>query len=871
MSGSSESIKSEDSASQGGKSSTASSRIKTKAKKAALAAELASLKEQHELELQEFHLQQKKAQFMLETKLKVAAAEEAVYEQFDQHPSQLDIKIEPTSEELGQQQQPIQPQIQASEHRNNVRQENLEDTMPYPQHNQDLYQYQQIQDRLLEAISLSNVEIMKFNGNPLHYHEFMACFDNLIGSSTLDRGTKLMKLYQCCEGDVKNIIQCCMVMDPVLGYQRARELLRERFGSRFKIGEAWIEQITNGSALHANDRTGLRKFADELQVCLETLKALNLTKEISSNRELVKLAERLPFHLKARWLKVVRDIRQRGRSPDITDMVKFVSDAAEEVNDPVFGELTATSPRSASKPSFNKQHSKSSYSTAVTDNSSFPKPKKCFKCYQDHTLFGCDSFKSLTPDERFKFAQENRLCFNCLQQGHTSRICKLNRTCSVPGCQRKHTKFLHLFRESLSPERGTPHQEIENQPQPNKHLISSSTQTPFDEIQTAQNSFIDKSVTGAGRCVLPIVPVRVRAHNESQSVETYALLDTGSTSTFCTAALSRQLNAVERKQSLNLSTLGRSNSTVDTSVVSLIVDTGKDTEIVKLPRVYTRESINVKESHIAKMEDIRGWNHLEGINIPIVTQHEVGLLIGQDVPGALIPIEIRASEDGPYAVRTKLGWAVSGPVQPKMPEDIHTATTSFVGSDIKLEDGRLQIFRKNESSEVLQKDKVSSINVSNASAFRESSGKKDGVHNLSPTSFEKKTPKLPDDILTAEQRLQSSPKRLLIDDTLQKKHQVDVEHMLSNYSIMKVNKTEQLEDITSLYLPHHLIISPQVISDCVAKHNEEALPDKVPQGPDLANLPRVSPGKPLFGYMYFGVDSFTPYIVKQRNSEKGYG
>ncbi|XP_063964310.1 uncharacterized protein LOC135156299 [Lytechinus pictus] len=743
MSGSSESIKSEDSASQGGKSSTASSRIKTKAKKAALAAELASLKEQHELELQEFQLQQKKAKYMLETKLKVTAAEEAVYEQFDQHPSQLDVKIEPTSEELGQQQQPVQPQIQASERDNNVPHENLEDTMPYPQHNQDLYQYQQIQHRLLEAISLSNVEIMKFNGNPLHYHEFMACFDNLIGSSTLDRGTKLMKLYQCCEGDVKNIIQCCMVMDPVLGYQRARELLRERFGSRFKIGEAWIEQITNGSALHANDRTGLRKFADELQVCLETLKALNLTKEISSNRELVKLAERLPFHLKARWLKVVRDIRQRGRSPDITDMVKFVSDAAEEVNDPVFGELTATSPRSASKPSFNKQHSKSSYSTAVTDNSSFPKPKKCFKCYQDHTLFGCDSFKSMTPDERFKFAQENRLCFNCLQHGHTSRFCKLNRTCSVPGCQRKHTKFLHLFRESSSPVRGTPHQEIENKARPNKHLRSSSTQTPFDEIQTAQNSFIKKSVTGAGRCVLPIVPVRVRACGEGNAVETYALLDSGSTSTFCTASLARQLHAVERKQSLNLTTLERSNNMVDTSVVSLIVDTGPDTEIVKLPCVYTRESINIHDSHIAKVDDVTGWHHLDGINVPIVTQHEVGLLIGQDVPGALIPMEVRAADDGPYAIRTKLGWAVSGPVQSKVLHNIHKASASFIDSNSELED-QLQRFWKIEGTIILQRDKDMSLNDRKVLKFWENSIERDNGHYQLPIPFKERPPNLPD-------------------------------------------------------------------------------------------------------------------------------
>lgn len=60
------------------------------------------------------------------------------------------------------------------------------------------------------------------------------------------------------------------------------------------------------------------------------------------------MAERLPFYLKGRWLKLVRDIRQQEHSPDISDMVRCVSKAAEEANDPVFGELTATTKKSCS-------------------------------------------------------------------------------------------------------------------------------------------------------------------------------------------------------------------------------------------------------------------------------------------------------------------------------------------------------------------------------------------------------------------------------------------------------------------------------------------------------------------------------------------
>ena len=177
------------------------------------------------------------------------------------------------------------------------------------------------QHQLLDVISLPRAEMMKFDGNPLRYHEFITCFDNMILKSSLDFGGKLMRLYHLCEGEAKTVIQACMVMEPLEGFVRARELLAERFGSNFKIGEAWMTRVTEGASLHSNDHRGLQEFADDLRTCEQTLKALKLTQEIVSQRELVRIVDRLPFHLRNSWLKVVRYIRQQGNSPNISDLV----------------------------------------------------------------------------------------------------------------------------------------------------------------------------------------------------------------------------------------------------------------------------------------------------------------------------------------------------------------------------------------------------------------------------------------------------------------------------------------------------------------------------------------------------------------------
>ena len=70
--------------------------------------------------------------------------------------------------------------------------------------------------------------------------------------------------------------------------------------------------------------------------------------------------------------------------------------------------------------------------------------------------------------------------------------------------------------------------------------------------------------------------------------------------------------------------------------------------------VYAIENfIKLKESAIVK-EDINDIQHLKYIPIPSIA-NEVSLMIGQDVPDALKPLEVRDGGDGqPYAVRTPL-------------------------------------------------------------------------------------------------------------------------------------------------------------------------------------------------------------------------
>ncbi|XP_051155226.1 uncharacterized protein LOC127277872 [Leptopilina boulardi] len=66
---------------------------------------------------------------------------------------------------------------------------------------------------------------------------------------------------------------------------------------------------------------------------------------------------------------------------------------------------------------------------------------KCPLCKENHNLYKCSQFKSLSVDRRKEIAQNNHCCFNCLIPGHRPYSCVSEFTCAK--CHRKHNTLLH--------------------------------------------------------------------------------------------------------------------------------------------------------------------------------------------------------------------------------------------------------------------------------------------------------------------------------------------------------------------------------------------------------------------------------------------
>ena len=149
-------------------------------------------------------------------------------------------------------------------------------------------------------------------------------------------------------------------------------------------------------------------------------------------------------------------------------------------------------------------------------------------------------------------ALSKRLCFKCLNGGHFKDRCpKEAFKCQVRGCVEDHNTLLHptprhqterVSSTSVIP-RGSSLDAEDHLQQVNAATSNSGeVQRVTQERQGASSVTV---ATGAGerRVCLGVLPVKVTAKGGTRTVETYALLDSGSEVTLCKEQLFNDLGS----------------------------------------------------------------------------------------------------------------------------------------------------------------------------------------------------------------------------------------------------------------------------------------------------------------------------------------
>ena len=362
------------------------------------------------------------------------------------------------------------------------------------------------------------------------------------------------------------------------------------------------------------------------------------------------IIDRLPENLQNQWIKRSNKILNTGSEPTFNDLTLFVEERADDYNSK-YGQYIAEK-RSAATSKI-KQHEHVSKpkeikrlttlatsatggdastagldaeSTCTSTSTSLDAKKQCAYCEKiGYYIATCHHFKKLSIQEKREAVRKKNLCFRCLRAGYGSSDC--DKLCSV--CSKKH----------------------------HYHLHEEHSEKPTKDGKTLAASIVS-STTCMERSRATIGIFRVCVQHEESEMLCWALLDTGSNTTFIKRSVADALDLTGPDHNFSLTTVA-GTSIYDEMIVNfkLVSEDGENS--VDVHGALTIPSVQVRAKYDGKSH--KKYKHLEDLDFPAVDT-EVDIVIGADCPEMFWCFDER--HGGPkeaIARKTRLGWILLGP------------------------------------------------------------------------------------------------------------------------------------------------------------------------------------------------------------------
>lgn len=705
--------------------------------------------------------------------------------------------------------------------------------------------------------SLPSRELPTFNGDLISYLPFINAFEHRIEQKTENNQDRLYFLEQYTSGQPRELVRSCLHMDSQAGYAEARRLLNEHFGDPYRLSNAYIQKALNWNTIKPEDGKELHSYALYLRGCCNIVRSLPDMTELNTPSNLKLILSKLPYKLRERWRTKACEIQENTqRRARFHHIVEFLEKQARILLDPVFGSIqdsaikvsrTTELKRPLTKKSFattivpvtaKAEHSEESTSERTSGCRESPREtqprmaysRPCIFCKGDHFMESCHQMELQQHKDKVEFLKNNGMCFACLLKGHMSSACKRRLTCQI--CQKRHPTILHIQVPVKSPSI-----QAANQGAP-------VTQSSACTVNSSSPLTSPKKHIGAGvsDCKLAIVPVKVKSIKSSHAILTYAFLDPGSSASFCTQKLMEDLHVVGRRTEILLRTMGQERAVGTHRITGLEVSNVEESNFTELPEVFTQDRIPVSHGNIATEENIRKWPYLKDVQLTTI-KADIGLLIGANAPWALEPWRIIHSQgDGPYAVQTRLGWLINGPLSGGSPTDERgrLCVASNRISVARLEELLLRQYNQDFPERASEQAELSFEDKKFLKIADESAIKRDGHYEMR-LPFRDENLVMPNNKPVAELRAMTLRRKLLRNEAFHSDYTKFMNAMFDKGHAEKVPDEELSRcDGRVWYIPHHGVYHKKknkirVVFDCTASFQGTSLNLQLLQGPDLTN------------------------------------
>ena len=689
-------------------------------------------------------------------------------------------------------------------------------------------------------VRLARMDLPTFTGDPTKWQEF---WDSYSPAIHLNRSIPLAEKFSRLRGLLRDKAAKVIAgfATTAANYQRALELLFERYGQTHEISQAHMQAIVD-LPIPTNDFDSLQEFYDQTESHIRGLEALGHSQDQYGTLLAPLIINKLP-----------EDVRQpmtrtNGGSdwtlPAIRSLFKKELDVRRKSSSSSGQNFAMTFATPTTNP---PQRKSGTFRTPIGRPN--PHPPSCIYCDDKHPPHQCRRVTDVT--RRKQIVTEKRLCFNCLSSQHGVRNCPSRFRCRK--CKGKHHSSIcsppPTSSSNLSQVVSEPSNDAttppSNEGSTNLGMIKQLQQT-LDRDGTIMTAPSDAKGVLLSTSVTPVTV-------NGTTAEANILFDLGAQRSFVSEDFLKRLEVTpQAHEAIMMSGIECSSSTYrKLPKIDIHIQSRNDDPIPVSALVLKTIAapISIKNRDVKRLPYLRKLPLAHPV--PADGPFVVDILIAADAYWKIVEDET-VRGDGPTAIKSKVGYLLSGPLSPTTailtaPPQVHGMMT--VVSDVDdcrdtLKD--LEQFWTMESIGIVPETRESTPDAEfRANYQRTSLELKDGKY-VAKLPWKDEFPEVPSNYAVTDRRMRRMTQRLT-GDTIKIYDNILKEQ--ENRRFIEKVAPEHMDSTNRIhYIPHHPVVKDsattpfRVVYDCSCRisRNHASLNDCLQSIPPVYNdIPEI--------------------------------